>query len=232
MSTNVSLDRMVGALTRAQGHWRARSQHEPRTRPAPTIALDRQAGTPGSEVAHALGSHLGWMVYDHELVEKIAQEMGLRTRLLESVDERHGGWVREAVREIMDAVSGVPSVSASEYAGHLLETLLSLSAHGGCVIVGRGAAQVLRPASTLRVKLVAPLDWRVEAVRQPDTSVHDAERQIREEDRQHTLFVRENFRKDPEDVEAYDLVLNAARWPVDDCVELIACALDRLQKQE
>src|SRR5947209_11273770 len=94
--------------------------------------------------------------------------------------------------------------------------LLLLSAHGGCVIVGRGAAQILRPATTLRVKLVAPLDWRVESARQPDTSVHDAERRVRDEDRQHTLFVRENFRKDPEEVKAYDLILNAARWTVDD----------------
>ena len=59
MSTNVSLDRMVGALTRAQSHWRAGSEQAPRTTPAPTIALDRQAGTPGSEVAHALGRRLG-----------------------------------------------------------------------------------------------------------------------------------------------------------------------------
>src|SRR5947209_19939553 len=89
--------------------------------------------------------------------------------------------------------------------------LLLLSAHGGCVIVGRGAAQVLRPATTLRVKLVAPLEWRVAAIQQSDTSLHEAESQIRDGRRHHGRFVRENFRKDPEYPEGYAPFLNAAR---------------------
>lgn len=226
MSAAASLNRMVGALTRAQSQWRTGAQ-QAQAAPALTIALARQAGTPDSEVAHVLGRRLGWMVYDHELLEKIAQDRGLRIELLESVDERHGGWVREAIREAVAALAGCPSLSTSEYARHLVETVQSLSAHGHCVIVGRGAALILPSAKTLRVKLVAPLKWRVAALQQQ--GVQDAAEHVQEDDRQFALFVRENVGKDPQDVASYDLVLNTARWPVEDCVELIVAALGRLE---
>ena len=45
-----------------------------------TIALSRESGTQGTTVAQELGSRLGWPTYDHELLERIAQDMNLRTQ--------------------------------------------------------------------------------------------------------------------------------------------------------
>src|SRR5262249_41889981 len=61
-----------------------------------TIALSRQAGTEGTAVAQEVGKRLGWQVYDHELLERIAQEMNVREALLESVDERRQSWLLES----------------------------------------------------------------------------------------------------------------------------------------
>src|SRR5579872_1895390 len=69
--------------------------------PAFTVALSREAGTQGTAVARELGSRLGWPVYDHELLERIAQEMGVRTALLESVDEKRMSWLLEAFGQFM-----------------------------------------------------------------------------------------------------------------------------------
>jgi cytidylate kinase len=238
MSTDLSIDRLVGAMGRAQSHWqsplwesRQRLQTQPTT-PALTIALDRETGTPGSKLACALGQRLGWVVYDQELLEKIAQEMGLRTRLLESVDEKHANIIREAVRELLQAVSSIVSVSESQYVHHLLETLLTLSAHGECIIVGRGAAQVLPRSTTLRVRLAAPLKARIAAVsEQLGIPAKRAERRIHDNDRDRELFIRGNFHRDPEDLRQYDLVLNTSRWTVEHCVDLIVDALQHFQEQ-
>jgi cytidylate kinase len=236
MNVDSSLEDLTTAvdMEQVQRHWRLREEGPARAAVAPplAIALSRETGTPGSRVALALGQRLGWQVYDHELLEKIAQEMGLRTRLLESVDERHINWMREAVREIMQAVSDVPSVSESEYARHLLETMLSLSTHGRCVIVGRGAAQVLPPSSTLRVRLVAPPEARVAVIAQKKgVNEREARRWVQQHDRERDLFIRNNFRKDPEDCQHYDLVLNSSRWSIPQCVELIVDALRHLQER-
>src|ERR1700738_1361977 len=71
-----------------------------RTSHAFSIAISREAGTTGSPVAVEVGKLLNWHVYDRELLEKIADEMGLRASLLESVEERQQNWFRESVQEL------------------------------------------------------------------------------------------------------------------------------------
>src|SRR5262245_60312859 len=103
MQRTRTMDQLV---ERACQHWERRHRAEiaeageslPGGR-AFTITLAREAGTQGTAVAHEVGKRLGWNVYDHELLERIAQDKGLRTDLLESVDERHSGWIKECVRE-------------------------------------------------------------------------------------------------------------------------------------
>src|SRR5262245_39839403 len=130
---------MLDALERALLLW----QHEGKREagelaglkaPAPppfSITISRQAGANGSAIARARGQRLNWPVYDKELIEKVAQEMGLRTTLVESVDERRVGWLEEC----FGSFTSRPGVSPTAYTRHLAEVLLSLAAHGECVIV-------------------------------------------------------------------------------------------------
>jgi cytidylate kinase len=223
MNPTASLERMVEALGRAQRHWRERSQ---KTSGAFTIALTREAGAPGTSVAREVGAKLGWPVYDHELLERIAQETGWRVNLLESVDERRRHWLLECV----EALARTPTVSEGSYVRHLIETVLSLGAHGECVIVGRGAAQTLPPATTLRVRLVGPLEDRIAATSQRlAISRAEAARIVAQTDRERSTFIKDHFHKDPTDPGNYDLLINFTRWSVAECADLIVAALHRLQ---
>jgi cytidylate kinase len=235
MNQKASSERMAEAMARARRLWHARPRAEPAARPPPipvppawTIALSREAGANGPLVAHAVGERLGWMVYDRELLERIAGEMGVRASLLESVDERQRDWLRECLQ----GFSSSAAVSASAYVRYLVETLLSLAAHGECVIVGRGAAQVLPVATTLRVRLVGPEAERVKAIRQRFCiTQEEAVRWVKKTDAERTRFVQEHSRKDPADPCLYDLVLNASRYSVGECAELIVDALRCLQER-
>ena len=95
MSSTFFLDRISESLERAERHWT--EHHRPgesATATGLTVAITREAGSPGTTLARELGKRLDWPVYDHELVEQIAQDMGLRSSLLDSVDEstRVGCW--------------------------------------------------------------------------------------------------------------------------------------------
>ena len=194
--------------------------------PAFTIALSREAGTPGSAVAREVSKQLGWQVYDHELLDQIARDTGARMSLLESVDERSVGLLREA----FEALMSVPYVSEGTYLHHLAKTVLALGTHGECVIVGRGAAFILPPETTLRVHLMAPLPERIAGrSRTLGISQKEAVRQLRAIDRQYNDFVQDHFHKDPTDWHHYDLVLNAARWPVEEAASVIIAALHTMQ---
>jgi cytidylate kinase len=225
------MERLVDRVGR---HWEARRQAEAAAARAGqaslaeawTVALAREAGTQGTAVGHEVGRRLGWPVYDHELLERIAQEMGLRTNLLESVDERRGSWLEEALEDFL----AVPLVSESAYVQHVIRTVLALGIHGECVIVGRGAAHILPPRTTLRVRLVAPLAERVSAVeKQLGISRQAADRRIRALDREYRRFVQDHFLHNPADPEGYDLVLNASRFAVAECADLIIEALNRVK---
>jgi len=233
MNLQNSSEWMAESLERARRHWQANRHAETAaTGPLPAvprpfaIALSREAGANGPLVARAVGERLGWPVYDQELLTHIAEEMGLRTSLLRSVDERHLSWLQE----FLQSLSLAPAVSESGYARRLVEMLLSLAALGRCVIVGRGAAAILPAETTLRVRLVGPLEDRVAAIRQRfGISADDARAWVEKTDHERERFVREHFLKDPTDPRHYDLVLNSSRFSVGQCAELVTDAMQRLQ---
>jgi len=222
---------MTEALMRANEHWQSRRQEAESSsgRPTPTafsIAFSREAGTYGAAIARAVGNRLGWPVYDRELLQRIADDLGVHQTLLESVDEKEVGWLREC----LESFSSAPTVSEYAYKRRLIETLLSLAAHGECVVVGRGATKVLPAATTLRVRIVAPLEYRIEAVsREHGISREQAARQVEATDRERRRFTQDHFHFDPADPTYYDLVLNVARFSLDECADLVIAALDRLR---
>jgi cytidylate kinase len=232
MTYNILPARLTEALTRAHEHWQVRQLAEGssgRGRPVSspfTIALSREAGTYGAAIAREVGNRLGWPVYDGELLERIAGDLGVRRTLLESVDERHVDWLKEC----LEGISSGPAVSQTAYVRHLVETLLSLATHGECVIVGRGATKVLPIATTVRVRVVAPLEYRIEAVRREHgITPKEAARQVQATDGGRDRFVKDHFHTDPADPRNYDLVLNVARLRPGECADLIIAALDRLR---
>lgn len=205
-----------------------RKEPAPDAGPHFTIALSREVGAGGTSVATTVGERLGWPVYDHELIERIAGQMHLRTPLLESIDERRRSWLLETV----EAFSSGRTVSESAYVRHLVETVLSLGTHGDCVIVGRGAALILPPATTLRVRLVAELEDRIQNMsRERGLAQQDAANLIEALDRERVRFGRDHFRKDPSDPRQYDLVLNTSRLSYAACAGLVAEALRHLQER-
>ncbi len=220
------LEHLVSGVTSAQQHWQTRRRAEfTSTQTAFTIAVARETGAQGAAVAREVGRRLGWPVYDHELLERIAEEHNLRVSLLESLDERRQSWLTES----MAGFALNANMGESGYVHHLIQTLLSLGAHGDCVIVGRGAAQLLPPAVTLRVRLMAPFEDRAaQVMRQRGLSKPEAVRFVEGTDREHVAFVKDHFLKDPTDPHNYDLVLNVSRWSVMGCADLIVDGLGRL----
>jgi cytidylate kinase len=236
MNFKTSSERMGDAVARARRHWQTfgKSEVAQVEAPAPaapsfTIAISRQAGAGGSALARAVSEKLGWPIYDKELIEKIAEEMGLRTQLVQSVDERRGSWLEECLHSL----TARRSVSEGAYVHYLSQVLLSLAAHGNCVIVGRGAAQILPEATTLRVRLVGPYEKRVAAIEERhDLGRVDAEREVKETDQRRRRFVMDHFHKDADDPALYDLVLNSGRLDLEDCTALIVHALERLKRAQ
>jgi cytidylate kinase len=218
--------RLAEALAQAGNYRQHAEEHAAPEGQRFTIALSREAGSRATSVASEVGARLNWPVYDQELLRRIAQEMHLREYLLASVDERRRHWLQECI----EAFPQASAVSEAGYVRHLVETVTSLGSHGACIVVGRGAAHILPPAHTLRVRLVAALEDRITYLsRVLNRSREQTARHIETTDRERALFIREHFHKDAADPRNYDLVLNTSRFTIAECADLIVESLRRLE---
>jgi cytidylate kinase len=106
------------------------------------------------------------------------------------------------------------------------ERVLREYAFAGAVILGRGAAVVLREvAHVTHVRLDGPRERRIlQAMRLQDIDRAEAERQMRNADLSREAYVRHWYHADPREPSLYHLVIDSTCLTLDACVELIALA--------
>lgn len=204
-------------------------KRKPNTERGLTIAISREVGSLGSEIARELGRRLDWPVYDREILELIAQRAVLRTELLSTIDEDDSSWFGELMRSI-----GHPEeLSRAGYLHHLTKVITALAAQGACILVGRGAAAMLPSASTLKIRVVAPVELRIDRVaRILSLPRVEAKAYVERMDQNRRQFVYGHFRRDVDDPHNFDLVLNSERYTSAELAEVAWVAVRaRLQKQ-
>jgi cytidylate kinase len=226
-ASSAVVDQRIHLLRRHWKHhplWETAQERHPADRQF-TVAISREAGAAGMEIAHEIGQRLEWPVYDREIIDLIAVESGLREELVESLDERDRGWLVEAIASFKRR----DQVSTAEFVHHLVHVLNALAAHGRCVIVGRGAAACLPRATTLRVRVVADLGDRVRRIAQEqrltEEEAHDTVERI---DRQRGKFVAGHFHRDILDAHNFDVVVNVSRLTPATCADVAVQALRAL----
>jgi cytidylate kinase len=224
-------EQVMEAVERARKRWSRRAgellevAHGERA-PAYTVAISRESGAGGASVAQAAAKRLGWSVYDHELLDKISSEAGLRSELLESLGEN---W-SQSLSDRLEAFEGVRKMGGGTYGRQVAQTMVALSVHGKCVIIGRGATMVLPPETTLRVRLVAPIEYRIAQVcAEQGVSEGAARQHVERTDKDRSAFVAQFFQRDVADMHLYDLAINMSRYSTEDAAGLIVEGLDRLR---
>jgi hypothetical protein len=227
MTTNrIFFDHQVEALQRVELYWEERhgEPEAPCAAKVLTVALDREPGVPVEEVAREVGLRLGWPVYEHELAEQIARDLGVPVAQVDRIDERGQHWLVECLENLGLA----PRLTEAGYVRRLVETIAALGRRGHCVLVGHGAAEILPADTTLRVLLVgAPRDRIARLMRQFHLSDRAAQRWARQVARERAGFLRDHFHVDPEAPGNYDLVLNTSRWSAAACAGFIAQGVER-----
>ena len=123
------------------------------------VCISRAVGSGGSQVATLLGEQLGWPMFDREILQVMARDDKVRTRLFEHLDERDVGWLEDAVRWLIRGAS-----RPEDYFHRLTETILALARQGRAVFLGRGADLILPRDRGLRVRIIASIGRRAESL--------------------------------------------------------------------
>src|SRR5262245_2262366 len=177
----------------------------------PLVAMTREMGSLGMDVARILESELKVPVVYHEMINHLADKMRLRKshvmRLL-------GG--KSSLLERLTA----DKTSLNIYTA---DEMLQVAARGA-VMRGWGAAHLLRPVKhAVCVRVCAPFDLRVERMMERlDTDDRDAVvTEIQFSDEAQGAIAKRHFGVDWQVSEAYDLSVNTERMSVEQCAEEI-----------
>jgi len=177
----------------------------------PLIAMTREMGSLGMDVARILESELKVPVVYHEMVNHLADKMRLRKshviRLL-------GGKANLYERLTAD------KTSLSIYTA---DEMLQVASRGA-VMRGWGAAHLLRPVKhAICVRICAPFEVRVKRMMaRLDTDDRDVVAgEIRNSDEAQGAIAKRHFGVDWQDPEGYDLSLNTERMSVEQCADEI-----------
>lgn len=199
------------------------------------LAISRQFGAGGSYIGRAVAQRLGLKYADREILAEAARALQMETDDLAPMEERvQGFWERLARMFSIGPVDGpympppLQTVSETDLLTAEQQIIETLAAEGNAVIVGRGAAHLLRErAGVLRVFLHAPFSSRVVlAMKEYDLSVPgEAAEIVRLSDAKRARFARTVSNHDWYDATLYDLSLNTATTGLDGAVDLVVAAL-------
>ncbi len=179
----------------------------------PIIAITREMGSLGKDVARGLGEALGLPVIYHEVIDHLADRMRVRKSHVIRLLDGHAGLFERLTAD----KTSLALFTADEIYG--------VAAQGrGAVIRGWGATHLLRELPhALSIRVCAPFELRKR--RMMERLNCDSEEQvageIRMNDEAHGAIVRRHFDLNWSDSEHYDLVLNTKRVTVDECVSEI-----------
>ncbi len=190
----------------------------------PLIAMTREMGSLGKDVAAAIADRLGKQVVHHEIIDSLASKMRLRkSHVIRFLEGKSG---------ILERLT-TDKTSLSIYTAD--ETFALVESGQVAVIRGWGAAHLLRPVPhVISVRVCAPLEVRVKRMMERlNTSDRDfVVNEIKLSEEAHGAITRRHFGISWQHSDQYDLVLNTERLTVEECAEGVMALLDDPTFQE
>ena len=190
----------------------------------PIITISREFGARGAALGEYLGEIIGFKVWDKELLQSIAEEMGEGLRTIESLDERR-------MQMVEDTISGflVNIPTNMTYLRSLIRVVKTIETYGNGIIVGRGANYICRNPGALHIRIVSSINKRaIDFAQRENISVEDARYIIEKKDREREVFIKKNFHKNIAEPKDYHLILNSDVFTVD---QMASIAITAYQKR-
>lgn len=163
------------------------------------IAIEREFGCGGSEIASLLAQRLGWTLWDHRLTQEIARLTQSSPEAVEKIEWRKdpavnrifNSFLRGAFEGGLPPTNRLPVLDARRIA-IVSEAAVTQAINGGpCVIVGRGSQYFLRNRQDVfRTFLYASRDYKIHRLISAGTPERDAIEQVDTTDNDRAAFVQ------------------------------------------
>jgi cytidylate kinase len=197
--------------------WQLRENDE-QPRPRPVVTITQEPGCGGEPIAERLSSALDLHLYDWQLVEEIAKDEHVSTRLVSALEENPP----DEFADLLAELNPEQALTSDRYFASLKRILLAIAVTGTAIIVGRGSNFFLPPDRKIGLCFVAPLPLRIKNVmKELGLEEKAARRHISQEEATHRKLVKQYLQADIRDPGQYHLVINTALVKPDTIVQLV-----------
>ena len=184
----------------------------------PLIAMNREIGSLGKDVAQGLADLLGIKVQHHEMIDHLADRARVRkSHVISFLEGTQGLLERLTTDELTLRI-----LTADEIAS------LAVSHPGGIVLRGWGATSLFKEVPhVVRVCITASRRERINRMmeRLDATDAEQVGRIVDNNDESAQAVMRRHFHVDVRDITEYDVGLNTDRISTAECVDKIAAVL-------
>jgi cytidylate kinase len=204
----------------------------------PVVTISRECGCSANRIATKLSKILTgynyqsdtktdveWKWFSKEVIEMAAVELETHPGKIKDV---FLGEAKKSIHEVTTAFSNskVYDDNDQQVIDTVKKIIRSIAEDGHCIIVGRAASVIASDIpQCLRIKLQAPLDWRINRVMQlSNLSFSDAKSYVDQIDSQRSLFVKHVAGRKLVSTD-FDLIFNYATMIDDHIVDTIVNVL-------
>jgi cytidylate kinase len=188
----------------------------------PVLTISRECGCDGTSLAQQLaarlneyylpiGAQFNWKVISKEILENAAKELETHADNIKFVFQSEQ---RSLVDDFMQSVTVKDYQSEWKIKKTIKNVIRDFASDGYSIILGRGGAQITRDINNaLHIKLVAPLNWRIERfMLKHDISKAAAIKKVKEIDSNREKLIQMLYIGCSQEM-CYDVTFNLERFP-------------------
>lgn len=194
------------------------------------VAIEREYGSGGRDVAKKTAERLGVKLYGKEILLMAAKKSGIPSKQLEKIEESTNDSVWDSISVINKMMYGDANALSDKHQLSKLEAdiILDIANKESCVFLGRGSGFLLGDRKdTLSVFVHADYDFRKNyAIDNYSIDESDADKMMKLIDKRRSNYYSSYRELMWGEKEGYDLMLNSGKLGIDTCVNLIEKAFN------
>ena len=187
------------------------------------VTVSSEPGSGGQVIARGIAERMGYDLFQRDIIREIADRADIGVSVIESIEKERLSGIEDFIATLVSRRYLWPEI----YLEQLMKVISVIGKHGMAVIAGRGANFILPSNERLSIRVVAPMDFRVQSIsRLLNISEEEARKRVIMKEATRKAFIRKSFNADIADPINYDLTFNTEFIRYEAAVEAVRQILE------
>jgi cytidylate kinase len=187
------------------------------------VTVSSEPGSGGQVIARGIADKMGYDLFQRDIIREIADRADIGASVIESLEKERLSGIEDFIATLVSRRYLWPEM----YLKQLMKVISVIGKHGRAVIAGRGANFILPPNERISIRVVAPMDLRVQNIsRLLNISEDEARKRVIMKEAKRKAFIRKSFNVDIADPINYDLTFNTEFIRYEAAVEAVRQILE------